>query len=250
MKKQIAPLFAAVIVCGIAISSQAMAKTAKDCTAEWRADKAGMQAKGVTEKAYVDQCKNDSEPAATAPSSKPSASAPPSPSAPKQSGATAGKKTAKDCTVEWRADKAGMQTKGVTEKAYVDQCKGGAEPSVAAPAPKPAAAPPVAAAPTAAAKPQSASPAATPAPTTKPAPTAAAPKSNSSESNLKAGEFADEARAKFRCPTDTVVWANLSSKIYHFSGGKEYGNTKRGAYMCEKDATAADFRAAKNEKHP
>jgi hypothetical protein len=47
-----------------------------------------------------------------------------------------------------------------------------------------------------------------------------------------------------------VVWANLKSKIYHFSGTKDYGATKDGAYMCEKDATAQDIRAAKNEKHP
>ena len=57
-------------------------------------------------------------------------------------------------------------------------------------------------------------------------------------------------RAKARCPTDTVVWANLKSKIYHFSGHKDYGTTKEGTYMCEKDATAAGDRAAKNEKHP
>ena len=49
---------------------------------------------------------------------------------------------------------------------------------------------------------------------------------------------------------DTVVWANLGSKIYHFSGHKDYGNTKTGAYMCEKDTAAAGIRAAKNEKHP
>ena len=48
----------------------------------------------------------------------------------------------------------------------------------------------------------------------------------------------------------TVVWANLNSKIYHFSGHKDYGNTKSGAYMCELDATTQGMRAAKNEKRP
>ena len=58
-------------------------------------------------------------------------------------GAPAFAKTAKECTAEWRADKAGMQARGMTEKAYVEQCKGGAEPTAAAPAAKPAeAAPP------------------------------------------------------------------------------------------------------------
>jgi hypothetical protein len=33
-------------------------------------------------------------------------------------------------------------------------------------------------------------------------------------------------------------------------GTRDYGNTKQGAYMCEKDAKAAGDRAAKNEKHP
>jgi hypothetical protein len=65
-----------------------------------------------------------------------------------------------------------------------------------------------------------------------------------------ANEFSSEAQAKSRCPTDTVVWANLKSKIYHFAGHKDYGNTKEGAYMCEKDAAGQGIRAAKNEKHP
>jgi hypothetical protein len=46
------------------------------------------------------------------------------------------------------------------------------------------------------------------------------------------------------------VWANLNSKIYHFGGHKDYGHTKEGAYMCEKDALGQGIRAAKNEKHP
>jgi hypothetical protein len=56
--------------------------------------------------------------------------------------------------------------------------------------------------------------------------------------------------AKTHCPGDTVVWANTASRIYHFSGHRSYGTTKSGAYMCERDTTAAGFRAAKNEKHP
>lgn len=64
------------------------------------------------------------------------------------------------------------------------------------------------------------------------------------------GQFADESQAKAHCPSDTVVWANLSSKVYHFQGSKDYGNTKRGAYVCEKDASGQGLRAAKNEKHP
>jgi hypothetical protein len=67
---------------------------------------------------------------------------------------------------------------------------------------------------------------------------------------MAADEFSTEAQAKAHCPGDTVVWANTASKIYHFSGHRSYGNTKAGAYMCEKDTAAAGIRAAKNEKHP
>jgi hypothetical protein len=44
--------------------------------------------------------------------------------------------------------------------------------------------------------------------------------------------------------------AQPESGIYHFNGTKDFGTTKRGAYMCEKDTAAGGFRAAKNEKHP
>src|SRR5689334_22928321 len=64
------------------------------------------------------------------------------------------------------------------------------------------------------------------------------------------GRFDTEAAAKAHCPSDTVVWVNLKSKIYHFNGHADYGHTKSGTFMCEKDATAGGFRAAKNEKHP
>jgi hypothetical protein len=164
-------------------------------------------------------------------------------------------KTAKECTAEWRADKAGMQARGVTEKTYVEQCKaGGAMPSATAPEPKPTAAgpPPSRPAPTAtqavpAPAPQKPAPTTTAAPVPAPAQQPSAPKDNAT---LETGQFADEASAKARCPTDTVVWVNLPSKVYHFAGTKSYGNTKRGAYMCEKEAIAAEDRASKTEKRP
>ena len=76
------------------------------------------------------------------------------------------------------------------------------------------------------------------------------PSASRDGSTLDAGQFADEASAKGRCPTDTVVWVNLPSKVYHFAGTKSYGTTKRGAYMCEKEAIVAEDRASKTEKHP
>lgn len=99
-------------------------------------------------------------------------------------------------------------------------------------------------------------PTTTTAPTTRPSTTTATPPSTTSPSTQTsaapagAGQHTTEMQARIRCPLDTVVWVNLNSRIYHFKGNRNYGNTKSGAYMCEKDASAAGSRAAKNEKHP
>jgi hypothetical protein len=149
--------------------------------------------------------------------------------------ALAQQKTAKQCNEEWTANKASIHASGKTKKAFVAECRGLAAPLAAKPANPPAAqasAPP-AAAPTA--------PSNRPASNVRPrGPYAAAPTGS--------GQFGTEAAARAHCPTDTVVWANLDSKIYHFNGTKDYGHTKRGAYMCERET--AGLRAAKNEKHP
>jgi hypothetical protein len=63
-------------------------------------------------------------------------------------------------------------------------------------------------------------------------------------------QFSTEARARLRCPADTVVWANTRSNIYHFQGTRNYGSTKAGAYMCEQDSISEGMRAARNETHP
>jgi hypothetical protein len=206
----------------------AQQKTVKACQDEWRANKADNQAKGITEKAYVAQCR------AGGPSAQPS-SAPATP-APIPSAATpAPKKTVKACLDEWRANKAAYQAAKITEKAYVEKCRAGE--TVALPT-TPAAAPPPA--------PTTAAPAPAPpsTPAVKPSPTLATP------SPAGAGQFQTEAQAKSHCPTDLVVWVNLPSKIYHFAGYKSYGTTKAGAYMCEKEAAAPGFRASKTEKRP
>jgi hypothetical protein len=65
--------------------------------------------------------------------------------------AIAQQKTAKECREEWKANKAANQANGVTEKAYVAQCHGGAAPAqtTTAPAASPAPAPAPTAAPAA-----------------------------------------------------------------------------------------------------
>ena len=140
--------------------------------------------------------------------------------------ALAQQKTAKQCNAEWTANKAQIQASGKTKKAFIAECRAGT-PAATEGAAQPSQTPP-------------------------PAPRATAKSSAPSGTGTPAGagEFATEAQAKSHCPGDTVVWANLSSKIYHFSGNRDYGNTKKGAYMCEGDTAAAGFRAAKNEKRP
>jgi hypothetical protein len=63
-------------------------------------------------------------------------------------------------------------------------------------------------------------------------------------------QYTTERQAWSHCPSDTVVWANTRSNIYHFRGTQNYGSTVAGAYMCEHDAIADGMRAAKNETHP
>jgi len=165
--------------------------------------------------------------------------------APSQTGTSTSQKTAKECVAEWRADKAGMQARDVTQKAYVEQCRAGdVAPSAAAPEAKPTVAAP---APAPAPAPQRSAPTTTAAPTSAPVQQPSAPRSTAS---LEVGQFADEASAKARCPADTIVWANLSSKIYRFAGTRSHGTTKRGAYMCEKEAIGTENRASKTDSHP
>src|SRR6516165_6931063 len=115
----------------------AQQKTVKACQEEWRANKDANQAKGITEKAYVTQCRAGGVAAQPAPSSTTSAAPAP---------AATGQKTAKACRDEWRANKDANQAKGITEKAYVTQCRaGGTVASSPAPmAPPPASPPPAA----------------------------------------------------------------------------------------------------------
>ena len=138
-------------------------------------------------------------------------------------------KTAKECRTEWQANKADYQAKNIREKDYIKQCTAGVA----------AAQPPATAKTNPETRKASRSTSAT---------AAAPPKSSTGSAG--AYQYPTDAQARVRCGSGTVIWANLNSKIYHFAGHKDYGNTKSGAYMCERDAANEGMRAAKNEKHP
>jgi hypothetical protein len=210
---------------GIAFAQQ---KTAKECNDEWTTNKAAIQASGKRKKDFMAECRGTAQTTA-APAPLPAQPAP-----------ATGTKTAKQCNEEWTANKAAIQAGGKRKKDFMAECRGAAT-SEAPPATAPVRPSP------SAAKPEPTPPAA-PAPAARmtPAPT----RTPATGVPAASGQFATEAEARGHCPGDTVVWANLDSRIYHFNGTRDYGNTKKGAYMCEHDTASAGFRAAKNEKHP
>jgi hypothetical protein len=103
---------------------------------------------------------------------------------------------------------------------------------------------PAPAAPSAMKPPAAAAPAAPAAPPR--SSTASAPKPPAA-STAPSTQFKDEAAAKEHCPTDTVVWVNLSAKVYHLAGTRYYGKTKKGAYVCKNDADQSGFRVVRGE---
>ncbi len=175
--------------------------------------------------------------------------------------AQAQQKTAKACEAEWRASKTAIQASGKKKKDFISECREGkVQTSAAAPATPPAA---QAAAPSERAKAAPGAPASQPQapaaaqenPAAPPSRTAAVRQRDNTAlpsrrvtTSLAEGQYATEGEAKAHCPTDTVVWANTRSKVYHFPGSRTYGRTRSGAYMCEKDTGAAGIRSAKNEK--
>ena len=204
-------------------SAPAFAKTVAECNADYAANKATVKASGQTKKDYVAACRTGDATVAPAPGVAPTPVAP-----------APGAKTAAQCNSEYSANKVAIKAGGQTKKEFVAACRSGTETiptAAAAPAPAPA---PIAPA-----------PAPAPAPY-KPAPIAPRPTAGATG----AGGFATDSAARARCPSDTVVWVNTKSGVYHFAGTHNYGTTKQGTYMCEADAKAAHDRAAENEKHP
>ena len=209
----------------------------KVCGDQWKAAKAAGTTNGETWPQFLAQCRVQQK-AGTATAAPTVAPAPAAPAPTVGQAPAVGGKTASQCDVEYAANKAAIKASGQTKRAFVAACRAGNEtiPQGTAAAP-PTSAP----APTAAPSPA-------PSPASAPAP---APSTySSSPTPMGAGEFASEAQARSRCPSDTVVWTNTKSHVYHFAGTHNYGHTKEGTYMCEADAKAAGDRAAMNEHHP
>lgn len=231
----------AMIVMGLAVSgsNSANAQTVmKQCGEQWQAAKAAGTTNGETWPQFLKDCRARLASTTSAPPQGGFAPAAPAPVAPAPTApATGYLKTASQCDAEYAANKAAIRASGQTKREFVAACRAGNETipqgAAAAPAPGPGQ--------TGSLFPWQQPAAPTPAP---------APSSYGAPAPTTAGQFTSPQEAQSRCPGATVVWVNEHSHIYHFAGTRDYGNTKRGAYMCEADAQAAGNRAAKNERHP
>ncbi len=57
--------------------------------------------------------------------------------------------------------------------------------------------------------------------------------------------FSSLTAAQKNCGADTVVWANLHTDVYHLSGSRWFGKTKKGAYFCKSAVEKAGVHASK-----
>jgi hypothetical protein len=232
--------FAAVVTIffGMVIASSAQS-VMKQCGEQWQAAKAAGSTNGETWPQFLKECRARLASTTSAPAPTQGGFAPAAPAAPSSAPATGYAKTTSQCDAEYAANKAAIRASGQTKREFVAACRAGNETfpqgAAAAPAPAPAQTPP-----------QTGSLF----PSQQPVPPAPAPTNYGNPAPTGAGQFASPQEAQSRCPGATVVWVNEHSHIYHFAGTRDYGNTKRGAYMCEADAQAASNRAAKNERHP
>lgn len=215
----------------------------KQCGDQWQAAKANGTTNGQTWPQFLKQCRAQLAGMGGTAAAPQGGFAPAAPTpAPSQGTSIGNSKTVAQCNAEYAANKAAIRASGQTKRDFVAACRAGAEtiPQGAAGAPPSGPAP--AQSQTGSLFPwqQPAAPAPAPAPATYGAPPTAA----------NAGASASAQQVQYRCPGATVVWVNENSHIYHFPGTRDYGNTKRGEYMCEADAQSSGNRAAKNEKHP
>ena len=59
--------------------------------------------------------------------------------------------------------------------------------------------------------------------------------------------FPTESQAQRHCPSDAVVWLNLTTGTYYFKGHRLYAKTKNGDYACRQEAAQAGDRPTHDE---
>jgi hypothetical protein len=191
----------------------------KVCGEEWKQAKAAGTTNGETWPQFLAQCRAQQKAGGeAAPASSGFVPAPAAPAPTYGQGApTAGVKTASECNEEYSANKAAIRASGQTKREFVAGCRAGTAlvptASTAVPAPAPSTYNTPAPAPT------NYAPA--------PAQTPAEPSYSSLPRSLSTGEFASDQQARARCPTDTVVWVNTRSRVYHFKGPTITATPKR-----------------------
>ena len=219
----------------------------KACASQWQQAQATGATGGQSWPQFLAQCRRSQASPASTPVSAPAPAAqsgslfpwsqPSAPASATASNAGAGQSVMKLCAGQWKDAKAAGTTGGQTWPQFLAQCT--RQRSAAAPsggfAPAPAAAP--ASAP--------ASQSGSLFPWWKESTPASAP---GAPATPRVGEYTTELAARARCPSDTIVWANTPTRIYHYSGTRYYGQTRRGAYMCEADARAAGYRATRSRQ--
>jgi hypothetical protein len=246
-------LTAAAIVLGSSIAGLNTANAEsvmKACASEWKQAQAGGTTGGQGWPQFLAQCRTRQGSAAAptvapAPPAQSSSlfpwsqpSAPTSPASSNVGAPATGQSVMRLCASQWKDAKAVGTTAGQTWPQFLSQCRARQTSTASssggfAPAPAPA--------------PASQSGSLFPwwqqsAPSTAPAANGSAP------STLQAGQYPTELAARARCPSDTVVWVNTPTRIYHYSGTRYYGHTLKGAYMCEADARGGGYRAARNRQ--
>lgn len=255
MRYSFASLLTAAVAFGLALAGPRAANAQsimRTCATEWKQAQAAGTTGSQSWPQFLAQCRtrqgaaSSSQTAPPAPAQSGSLfpwSQPPAQaaSASDAGAALAGQSVMKVCASQWKNAKAAGTTGGLSWPQFLSQCRirqgsAAAPPSggfAPAPAPAPASAP--------------ASQSGSLFPWLRPSAPASAPASNVGAA-LEAGQYTTELQARGRCPSDTVVWVNTPSRIYHYSGTRYYGHTRRGAYMCEADARAAGYRAARNRQ--
>jgi hypothetical protein len=247
------PLAAIVLVVAVGSSTTVSAQSVmRTCATEWKQAQSAGATGGQSWPQFLAQCRTRQGSAASpSPATAAPAPAPQSGSLfpwwqPSGQGSTAssnasaparGSSVMKECAGQWKDAKAAGTTGGLSWPQFLSQCRSRQGSVAAAPsggfAPAPAPAP----APTPNAQSGAQFPWWRP----------SSPASNAG-SALGVGQYTTELQARAQCPSATVVWVNAPTGIYHYSGTRYYGQTRKGAYMCEADARAAGYRAARNRQ--